>query len=155
MTERTFILSYDEVPKSLNAGGTGSRRHWSVGYKEKRQWEGIWAALLMAERAPRGMARARIEAMIEVEDNRRRDSENFRSAISKPFADALVKGGWLPDDTDEFFKFDGVRIRNGVALDMGMATDGRRVMGRTIVTLTAEYEGTPTPAISFDRTQVG
>lgn len=139
MNSATYVLSYDEVPKSLNAGGTGSRRHWSVGHKEKRRWEGVWAMLLMERRAPRHMVKVYVSALIEVEDNRKRDSENFRSAISKPLADALVKGGWLPDDTDEFFTFGGVKIRNGVDLDLGMATDNRRVHGRTVVTLEAEY----------------
>lgn len=153
---RTFVLTYDEVPKSLNAGGTGSRRHWSVGHKEKKRWEGIWAMLLMVERAPRGMSMVRVEAVIEVADNRKRDSENFRSAISKPLADALVSGGWLADDTDEFFRFDGVRIRNGVELPPGPLRDRRNVVGRTVVTIEAEYEEGERPSgLSFDRTQVG
>lgn len=136
---QTFVLTYDEVPKSLNAGGTGSRHHWSVGYKEKRRWEGVWGMLLMERRAPRGMAKVYVSAVIEVEDNKSRDVENFRSAITKPLADAMVKGGWLADDTDEFFDFGQLKIRNGVKLDMGMGLDGRRVHGRTVVTIEAEY----------------
>lgn len=135
----TYVLTYDDVPKSLNRGGTGSRRHWSVGYKEKQRWEGVWAMLLMARKAKRGMRKVRADAVIEVEDNKARDVENYRSAITKPLADALVKGGWLPDDTDEFFEFGQLKIRSGVDLDMGMPVDRRKVHGRTVVTIEAEY----------------
>lgn len=152
---REFILRYDEIPSSLNAGGAGSRRHWSVGYREKRRWEGVWALLLMEQGAPRGMSFVRVDALIEVEDKRRRDSENFRPAISKPLADALVKGGWLADDTDEFFIFAALRLRNGVDIGRGMATDRRTVIGRTTLTLSAEYPEGDGEAVSFRRTQVG
>lgn len=140
MRTETFVLTYSEVPKSLNAGGTGSRRHWSVGHREKRRWEGIWGMLLLERRVPRHAAKVYASAVIEVEDNRRRDVENFRSAITKPLADALVKGGWLADDTDEFFEFGVLKVRNGVDLEDGMALAlGRSVHGRTVVTLEVEY----------------
>lgn len=134
-----FVLTYGETPKSLNAGGTGSRRHWSVGHKEKRQWEGIWGMLLLERRVPRHMVRVYVEVLLEYEDNRRRDAENFRSAISKPLADVLVKMGYIADDTSEFFEMGYVKIRSGVDLDDGMVVDKRHVNGRTTISLHAEY----------------
>lgn len=135
----TFSLVYDGAPKSLNNSGTGSRRHWSVGAREKREWEGIWGFLLMGAKVPRGMTKAHVDVLLEFEDNRKRDPENFRPAIAKPLADILVKGGWLADDTAEFFDFGHVKIVSGVKLDQGMALDRRTSIGRTTVTLEAEY----------------
>lgn len=102
--KKVFTLSYDEAPKSLNDGGTGSRRHWTVGAREKKRWEGIYAVLLMAAKVPRGMTSVRVSALLEFKAPARRDSENFRSGLSKPFADALVNGGWLADDHEDVFE---------------------------------------------------
>lgn len=140
MTTLTRTLVYDDAPKSLNAGGTGSRRHWSKGYREKKEWQGIWGMLLLAEKLPRGATHVRIHVRIDFDDSRRRDSENFRPAVSKPFADALVAGGWLADDTDEFFTLVECKVNNEVSLDRGMATNRREVVGRTTVIVEADYE---------------
>lgn len=140
MSTLARTLVYDDAPKSLNAGGTGSRRHWSQGYREKRQWQGIWGMLLIAEKLPRGASHVRIYVRIDFDDNRRRDAENFRPAVSKPFADALVAGGWLADDTAEFFELVECRVNNNVPLNRGMAIDRRGVVGRTTVIVEADYE---------------
>lgn len=139
VTTETFVLTYDDTPKSLNDGGTGSRRHWSAGYKEKRQWQGIWGMLLIARKAPRGMTRAYVEVVLEFADNRRRDVENYRPSVSKPLADALVSGGWLADDTDEFFELGNVKLRSGVDLGESLGVHGY-TKGRTVVTIEAEYD---------------
>lgn len=107
MTE-TFVLTHLEAPKSMNAGGAGSRQHWAVGYREKQRWEGIYTMLLLGRRVPTGMASCTANAVIRWKNRNRRDSTNYIAPIVKPLADALVKGGWLPDDTDEFFSFAGV-----------------------------------------------
>lgn len=104
MSVRIFTLTYDDTPASLNAGGTGSRRHWSVGAREKKRWEGIYAVLLMTGKVPRGMTKATVSALLEFKAPARRDSENFRPGLSKPFADALVAGGWIADDHEDFFE---------------------------------------------------
>jgi hypothetical protein len=108
MPERTFVLTHREVPKSMNAGGGGSRVHWATARDEKRRWEGIYAMLLLAEKVPTHMARCEAEAIIRWKHRNRRDETNYIAAIVKPLADCLVKGAWLPDDTGEFFKFRGV-----------------------------------------------
>ncbi len=135
----TFVITHDEAPKSLNRGGAGSRRHWGGAHREKRQWEGVYAMLLLAAKVPRGMAKARVDATLEFVDNRRRDVENYRPAIAKPLADALVKGGWLADDTDEFFDFGHVKIVSGVDLGESLDVVGYR-KSRISVTIEAEYE---------------
>jgi Holliday junction resolvase RusA-like endonuclease len=107
---KTFVLGYNEAPKSLNEGGVGSRRHWSAGHAEKKKWENIYGMLLLGSKAPRGMAYCKVKATLQFRDHRRRDVDNYRPAISKPLADVLVKGGWLPDDTAEFFQLESVEI---------------------------------------------
>jgi hypothetical protein len=106
--ERTFVLTHGEAPKSMNAGGGGHRVHWATARDEKRRWEGIYTLLLLAERAPTHMEFCEAEATIRWKRRNHRDSTNYLAPVVKPLADALVKGGWLPDDTDEFFKFEGV-----------------------------------------------
>ena len=139
----TFVLSYDDTPKSLNAGGAGSRRHWGPAHKEKRRWEGCWGMLLIHHKVPRGMSRVRIEAALEFADNRRRDVENYRPDLAKALGDALVKGGWLPDDTQEFFDLGMVRIISGVdLLPWPLNRASGHIKSRTTVTIEAEYAAT-------------
>lgn len=135
MSVRTFTLVYDEAPPSVNIGARRGR-HWSVDRKMKSDWEGRWGFLLIQAKVPRGMTFASIEALIEFTDARRRDSENYRYPFSKPLADALVGGGWLADDTDDYFELTRVRLANGLTHPNPM------VKGRTTIELHALYEKT-------------
>lgn len=130
-----YILSYDEIPRSLNAGGAGSRSHWSKAAAEKRKWEGIFMMLLLERKVPRNMVRCTASALLEFRYRNRRDAENYRPAITKPLADTLVKGGYLPDDTADYFDFTGVEILAGVDL----ASPDPRVKGRLTIKLEPEY----------------
>lgn len=125
---REFVLTHPEAPASVNAGGGGSRRHWAVGHREKKRWEGILLALLLKHKVPQGMTHCHATATIRWKSrSRRRDSTNYIAPVVKPLADVLapsqfryVKIGeqriaqqnhaprWLPDDTDEFFRFGGL-----------------------------------------------
>jgi len=139
MSTETFVISYDDTPKSINHGGGGARRHWGMGYREKRHWEGIWGMLLIERKVPRGMMKAYVEVALEYADNRRRDAENYRQPISKPLADALVGGGWIADDTQDFFEMGYLKIVSGVDLGESLGVTGH-VRSRTTVTIEAEYE---------------
>jgi hypothetical protein len=44
-------------------------------------------------------------------DRRRRDQGNHRFIVEKALGDALVAGGWLPDDTWEHYEFGGLAMR--------------------------------------------
>lgn len=129
-----FVISYDEAPKSLNAGGTGSRAHWSKGYQEKKKWEGLFGMLLLHRKIPRGMTHVTADVLLEFKHRNRRDAENYRSSVSKPLADCLVAGGWLPDDTAEFFEIGAFKIESGV--DLGLPL----VKSRITISLRPEYE---------------
>lgn len=111
----SFILTYGDLPKSVNAGGVGSRAHWSRGYKEKKRWEQIWLQVLMENRVPKGMVRCEVaEARLVFRTQQRRDVENYRPAFTKPFADALVSGGYIRDDTEEFYTLGLVKLAHGI-----------------------------------------
>lgn len=112
----TFVISYDEAPKSLNAGGTGYGRHWGEAHREKKQWEGIYGMLLLARKVPRGMTRVTVDVLLEFKHRNKRDVENYRSSVTKPLADALQNGGWLPNDTEEFFEVGEFKLISGVDL---------------------------------------
>lgn len=131
----TFTLAHDDAPASLNKGGTGSRRHWSVGAREKKRWEGLFFMMLLAEKVPKHAAKVRVRVLLEFTAPARRDSENYRSSFSKPFADALVKGRWLADDTEDFFTLESVSCSKE-----WLKPKHPGVKGRTTITLEADYE---------------
>jgi hypothetical protein len=132
--QETYSISYDEAPRSSNAGGAGARRHWSAAHKEKMRWEGIYGMLLLEKRVPRGMTSCKIDVKLEFKHRNRRDVENYRPAVAKPFADTLVKGGWLPDDTDDYFTIDGMEI-----IKRALEHPSPSVMGRITIVLEATY----------------
>ena len=134
MYVRRFIISHDEAPKSLNAGGTGSRQHWGAAHREKKRWEETYGVLLMEAEVPRDMLFCEIEAWLTFKENRRRDPENFRPAVAKPFADTLVAGGWLPDDTREFFNMRDMHIA------VGLKTGAK---AKLAIQLDCRYESNP------------
>lgn len=129
-----FEFHINEAPKSLNAGGNGSRRHWAVGYREKARWEGLYLVELLAARVPKAMVWCKADAVIKWRRRARRDEENYRGPISKPLADALVKGGYLPDDTSEFFRMGELRFVIDPLNDCSPL-----VKAQLVVTLEAHY----------------
>lgn len=121
------MLIYHEAPKSLNAGGAGSRRHWSVAAREKQRWESVYRGLLLERNVPKGMDHCTADILIQWKQRRRRDATNYIAPVIKPLADVLappdrIQGPlrgvridnpaprWLPDDTDEFFEFGRIRF---------------------------------------------
>jgi hypothetical protein len=111
MTE-SFVLQIFDCPKSMNQGGAGYKRHWRAAHQEKKLWEGWFGTELMAARIPRGMARCRVSVTIQFKEKRRRDAANYFAPVTKPLYDALVHGGYLPDDTDEFVTMVGFRLEH-------------------------------------------
>lgn len=91
--------------------------------------------LLLERKVPKNMTRCKASAMLEFKHANKRDVENFRPAIVKPLADTLVKGGFLPDDTEDFFIFERVEI-----LKMPLEVPNPQVKGRLTVKLEPEYE---------------
>lgn len=103
----TVRLEINTVPPSLNALQYG---HWTRTRKQKRAWQSELEILLMAAGAPRGWKSAHASATLRFPQGRRRDEGNYRYLLEKALGDALVNGGWLPDDTPEHFRFGRVLI---------------------------------------------
>ena len=108
LTARLWIA---DTPPSLNVLA-GNRWPW---IKAKRRWQSDLETLLMAERLPRGLHRIEATALLTFPSSRRRDEGNYRALLEKSLGDALVAGGWLPDDTPEHFTFGAVTFALGAA----------------------------------------
>jgi len=62
--------------------------------------------MLMGQRMPRPLPGAVFAfAELTVPVKRDRDEGNFRTPLEKALGDALQNGGWLVNDTPEFFRF--------------------------------------------------
>ena len=104
MTETT--LSIPATPPSLNV--VGYRSHWTVGRREKLQWQEWIFIALLEKRVPKGLASVNVSAEMHFTQRRRRDEGNFRAILEKACGDALVAGGWLADDTPAHYRFGAV-----------------------------------------------
>lgn len=108
------VIKHNVVPPSSNSKtGLGGRSHWSVQAKTKGEWEGIFCMLLLAARLPKKLESVRAYPEIHFKTKAKRDGDNYYFPISKPLGDALVKGGWLPDDTPEFYNCERVHVLIG------------------------------------------
>lgn len=103
-----FTLQVPSTPPSFNAVGLHS--HWTVGRRHKLQWQEWLSIALMEQGVPRGLGVVRASATIRFKRRRRRDEGNFRVILEKALGDALVEGGWLPDDTPEHYQFGAVEL---------------------------------------------
>lgn len=129
----TATCFVDETPPSSNTNtGVGGRGNPKGIARTKGKWEGMFAVMLLTAKLPRNLSRVRVRPRLEFKTPNRRDSDNFYFAISKPLGDALTKGGWLPDDTPEFYACERPEIEVGVKTLPPMAK------GR--LTLDIEYE---------------
>lgn len=99
----TVALGY--LPQSFNAT---SHTHWAKVQRAKAQLQrDLELVMLGAPGLPRPIPGGFVEvsAILLVPDRRRRDEGNFRTPLEKALGDALVNGGWLPDDTPQHFRF--------------------------------------------------
>lgn len=101
-------LSIPGTPKSFNQ--IGYRSHWAIGQREKQNWQGWFALALMEQKVPRKLKHVEAKATLRFKQRRRRDSGNFRVILEKALGDALVEGGWLPDDTSDLYSFGAVDL---------------------------------------------
>jgi len=101
-------LSIPGTPKSFNQ--IGYRSHWAIGQREKQNWQGWLALALMEQKVPRRLKQVTATATLRFKQRRRRDSGNFRVVLEKALGDALVEGGWLPDDTSDLYCFGAVDL---------------------------------------------
>lgn len=126
----TYKLVYDDAPASVNAGGGGARANHFAAHREKKKWEGIFWLLLLTEKVPKPLSHhVRITIELQFRQRRNRDAENLRHPIVKPLLDAMVRGGWLLDDTEEHVEVERLYI-----LDEPLRV-GRPIQKRLTVTI--------------------
>lgn len=111
MSLQTFELTVFETPKSLNAGGAGSRQHWGKAYKEKRKWQEAWLTEMMVAKVPKYPRSAVLQIAIHWKHKRRRDVDNYYSGTLKPLGDALQVWG-MRDDTPEYLRVEKFEMRH-------------------------------------------
>jgi hypothetical protein len=97
------------VPPSLNSLMQSKGLHWAY-RKAKHEWEKVFLAKLTEAEMPR-CARVVVEGEVTFPTRIRRDQGNFRFLTEKALGDALVAGGWLPDDDWTRFEFGGFAMR--------------------------------------------
>jgi hypothetical protein len=84
------------APPSLNEGGSGMDR---MAFQSlKKAWQAAFMVELKASGLPRDLAAVQVEARVGFATRAKRDEGNHRWMIEKALGDALVEGGWLPDD---------------------------------------------------------
>jgi hypothetical protein len=91
------------TPPSLNQ--IGYRSHWAVGRKAKQDWEQFLSIALMEQGVPRRLKRVEATATLRFKQKRRRDEGNFKALLDKALGDVLQAGGWLADDTPDYYRF--------------------------------------------------
>lgn len=99
-------LEYADTPPSYNSY---QRAHWARQARIKRHWQGIFESLLLEVPRDR-FSQCAVSAEVRFPTDRRRDAGNYQTPIEKALGDALVNGGWLPDDTHAEFRFDRLTI---------------------------------------------
>jgi hypothetical protein len=106
-----YVLALPDTPPSFNAvGHSGSRWKWT---RAKRDWQRNFETLLRVERVPRELPKVTAAAVLRFPTAVRRDVVNYRTILEKCLGDALVNGGWLEDDTPEFFAFGSIEFAKG------------------------------------------
>jgi hypothetical protein len=101
-----IAVEHHGYPQSLNALGDGNRFAYRA---MKIAWETRLLALLEQSELPRPLARVVAEGELTVPDRTRRDQGNHRFMLEKALGDALVTGGWIPDDDWSRFEFGGLQ----------------------------------------------
>lgn len=103
------VLRIPDTPKSLNQ--IGQRGHWRVTHGQKKRWQDIIEKYLMMARLPQPLPGfLRVECEMVFPTLHRRDVGNFKSPLEKALGDALVNGGWMGDDTADWWEFKEFRF---------------------------------------------
>lgn len=93
------------APPSLNVLGSGNQFAYIA---LKKAWGELLSAQLEMSGLPKGLSHVLVEGQCTFPDRRRRDQGNHRFMLEKALGDALVAGGWLADDSWEFYEFGGL-----------------------------------------------
>ncbi len=109
----TYVFTLPYAPMSLN---TWMRLHWSKQQRHRQAFQGDVLALLREKGnvCPRPLrAPVRLRAVVVAPTIRRRDGDNLSIPLWKDLQDALVLGGYLPDDTHDLVATESPRVIRG------------------------------------------
>jgi hypothetical protein len=107
----TYTIRLYGTPTSLN---TLMHAHWRKMRNAKKTIQAEMETLLMAESVPRNLSHVSATADLYFKQGgKRRDEGNFRFLLEKALGDALDNGGWITDDTPDYFDFGEVRLHDG------------------------------------------
>lgn len=106
-TVTEVVLDLPGTPPSYNVT---AHAHWQKVRRHKQQWQRDCEIALMEARVPRGLGSVLVSGRLEFKQRRRRDEGNFRVILEKALGDALVNGGWIPDDTPEHYSFGALEL---------------------------------------------
>jgi hypothetical protein len=107
---RTITEAVLEIPGTPPSYNVTAHAHWQKVRREKQKWQRDCETALMAAAVPRGLGSVLVSGRLEFRQNRRRDEGNFRVIIEKALGDALQNGGWIEDDTPEFYRFGALEL---------------------------------------------
>lgn len=115
LTEGLTRITLDRVPPSMNKlGARGKPLQW---HRMKKAWQRLLEGELMlgASRGaiPKRVASVVVTGVMEFPTNRGRDEGNFRSLVEKALGDALKNGGWIEDDTPDYYRFERLELVGG------------------------------------------
>lgn len=114
---RALEITIPALPPALNSLYAG--QHWSKRYKMAQEWHNTF---LWAFRAARWPSKLRTPIRIEAIGYGKRPRDADGQIVSVKLAlDALVKGGYLPDDSPEFVK--EIRLRSEKAKENKVEID--------------------------------
>lgn len=104
-------LHHDHLgaPTSFQAA-TGSGNQFAY-QAMKKAWESLCLEQLRQSGLPTELSRVFVEGEVTFPDRKRRDQGNHRFMLEKALGDALVRGGWLQDDTWEEYEFGGLSAK--------------------------------------------
>lgn len=95
------------TPQSLNALVRQGNPHVYRGWKAN--WHERLVELLDEALLPRPLEHVHATGLLCFPTRTERDQGNFRVLLEKALGDALVAGGWLPDDHWDYFEFGDLR----------------------------------------------
>lgn len=136
---RLFVITMKEIPKSINAKGGGTGAHHMQAHKEKKRWEGLYLMEFMVAKIPKNATH--VEVGVTLRWRRRPgkppEKENYRQPVIKPLADAMMYGGYIPDDNDSIFEVS----RFTIEFPQDWPYADPRVKHELILCIEAEYDG--------------
>lgn len=99
-----------EIPGTPPSYNVTAHAHWQKVRRHKKRWQENCATALMVAGVPRNLGSVLVSARMEFGQRRRRDEDNFKVIIAKALGDALVVGGYIPDDTPGHYRFGAVEL---------------------------------------------